>query len=216
MKIYYMPNWKVHLEIGNRLGKKLNYEKGKLSLFLFGSILPDVNNGYLVDGISEIISHKITHFSEIKFAGYKDFFNKYENELKDSPLFQGYLAHLITDYLWNEFFYTEFYDDNPSLKKMTKEELRILKQKDFKTYDDFFYKNKLLNINEQEIIFNTNKIDEIKINKEDINKIIQYVNTQEQYKNKKFNILNKDILDKLMNNTIIFILNYFREKKIGK
>ena len=65
-----MPNWKTHIEIGLRLNEELKYDKKNLNLFLFGSILPDINNGYLITDISNKIEHDITHMGKFINSSY--------------------------------------------------------------------------------------------------------------------------------------------------
>ena len=61
-----MPSWGIHLGIANKLSQKIeNIDK---NLFMFGNVVPDINNGYVVEDISKIIPHKITHYD-----GEKDF-----------------------------------------------------------------------------------------------------------------------------------------------
>ena len=61
-----MPSWGIHLEIANRVYKKLeNIDK---NLFMFGNVMPDINNGYVIKDVNKIISHKKTHYD-----GEKDF-----------------------------------------------------------------------------------------------------------------------------------------------
>ena len=54
-----MPNWGEHLLIANKILKKIKVDE---NLFLFGNILPDVQDGFLVKGISNIQPHKINHY----------------------------------------------------------------------------------------------------------------------------------------------------------
>ena len=53
-----MPNWKVHLEIAKRINQKQNYTGKELEEFNLGSILPDINNCYIVTDISKKLDHK--------------------------------------------------------------------------------------------------------------------------------------------------------------
>ena len=57
----------------------------------------------------------------------KEFKNEIENK---NPLFLGYLAHLYTDNTWNKNFYTRVQNEN--IKVENRDELRIMKQSDFK------------------------------------------------------------------------------------
>ena len=103
-----MPNWGEHLLIANRILKKIKLDE---NLFLFGNILPDVQDGFLVKGISNIQPHKINHY-DFNSKNYKsnnkkeyEVFYEMYSEKMDNPIIIGYLAHLITDSLWNDIFY---------------------------------------------------------------------------------------------------------------
>ena len=100
-----MPNWKTHLEVGKRLNKYLKYDEEELNMFLFGSILPDINNSHIVTDISEKIGHDVTHIRKQKNLSYIEFYNKYsEKIINNNPIFVGYLAHIYTDEIWNNHF----------------------------------------------------------------------------------------------------------------
>ena len=47
-----MPNWKTHLEVDKRLNNKLKLKDNEYIEFLFGNILPDINNAFIVSDIS--------------------------------------------------------------------------------------------------------------------------------------------------------------------
>lgn len=83
-----MPNWKVHLELGKRLNKYFNYDKEDFNLFSLGSILPDINNCYIVTDISKRLDHPITHFGTYKESHYIKFYEKYKKEVENkNPIF---------------------------------------------------------------------------------------------------------------------------------
>lgn len=195
-----MPNWKVHIEVGKRLNEKLNYNKEDLNLFLLGSILPDINNCYIVTNISKRIDHDTTHMGKFNETSYLNFYNKYKKEIaKNNPLFVGYLAHLYTDYSWNIDFYKNF--ANLDIPKEERDKLRIMKQSDFKVYNNKFIENKIdiENINRalDEII----KISEISITREDILEVIDFLKNQKAYEN-ELQFYSMEKLDELMSNTI--------------
>ena len=211
-----MPNWKVHLEIGNKVNEKLNNNINDSTMFLFGSVLPDVNNGYLVKDVSKVISHGGTHYSGEIFKGYKIFYEKYAKEIRINPLFQGYFAHLITDFFWNNYFYADFYKKNKEeLKELNREELRILKQDDFKIYDSLFYKDVIEGADDDKILESAKKINEISINKKDVKNVLEYIkkNANIVPEKKEFKVLKKEDLDKLMNDTIKYIYKTLEDIK---
>ena len=195
-----MPNWKTHIEIGLRLNEELKYDKKNLNLFLFGSILPDINNGYLITDISNKIEHDITHMGKFINSSYTDFYNKYKNEIENkNPLFLGYLAHLYTDNTWNKNFYTRVQNEN--IKVENRDELRIMKQSDFKVYNNNFIKN-IIEIDNPDYLLNEiNKIEEVVIEKDDILKSLKFLREQEIY-NEKLKFYSLKELDNLINDTI--------------
>lgn len=171
-----MPNWKIHIEIGKRVNEELKFDGENLNLFLLGNILPDLNNKYIVVDIEKEIEHRITHF---KYS-YLNFYNKYKEQIENrDPLFCGYLLHLYTDYTWNI-----------NHAKMLKEkgigdtytdELRKIKQNDFKVFNNKFMKN-VLQINDYENAINKiNQIEEVEINENDLKNVINFLINQTEY-----------------------------------
>ena len=202
-----MPNWKIHLEIAKRLNQKFNYTQKKLEEFYLGNILPDINNCFIVKDISTKLEHKYTHYQdEIEIPSYKNFEKIYKNKIYEEPIIFGYYIHLYTDYTWNNYFYTNF-NENEKLRGLTHEEKRTLKQDDFKVYNNLFIDNKPKFLNKENLVEKSKKIDRISINKEDIEKVEKFLDEQIKTEN-TFKILTKEILDKMMCDTI----SHFQEK----
>ena len=202
-----MPNWKIHLEIAKKINKKFNYTQNKLEEFYLGNILPDINNCFIVKDISTKLEHKYTHYQdEIEIPSYKNFEKIYKNKIYEEPIIFGYYIHLYTDYTWNNYFYTNF-NDNEKLRGLTHEEKRTLKQDDFKVYNNLFIDNKPKFLNKENLVEKSKKIDRISINKEDIEKVEKFLDEQIKTEN-TFKILTKEILDKMMCETI----SHFQEK----
>ena len=202
-----MPNWKIHLEIAKRLNQKFNYTQKKLEEFYLGNILPDINNCFIVKDISTKLEHKYTHYQdEIEIPSYKNFEKIYKNKIYEEPIIFGYYIHLYTDYTWNNYFYTNF-NENEKLRGLSHEEKRTLKQDDFKVYNNLFIDNKPKFLNKENLVEKSKKIDRISINKEDIEKVEKFLDEQIKTEN-TFKILTKEILDKMMCETI----SHFQEK----
>lgn len=202
-----MPNWKIHLEIAKRINRKFNYTQNKLEEFYLGNILPDINNCFIVKDISTKLEHKYTHYQdEIEIPSYKNFEKIYKNKIYEEPIIFGYYIHLYTDYTWNNYFYTNF-NDNEKLRGLSHEEKRTLKQDDFKVYNNLFIDNKPKFLNKENLVEKSKKIDRISINKEDIEKVEKFLDEQIKTEN-TFKILTKEILDKMMCDTI----SHFQEK----
>lgn len=102
-----MPSWGIHLATTKKILEKINIENK--NDFIFGNILPDILNGYLIKDVSNIVSHKDTHYDNCKqerFSSYKKFYELYKQYL-DNKVVLGYLVHLMTDNLWNKEFYNK-------------------------------------------------------------------------------------------------------------
>lgn len=195
-----MPNWKVHLEIGKRLNKYFNYDKEDFNLFLLGSILPDINNCYIVTDIEKQIDHEITHFGTYKELNYITFYKKYKDKIDNkNPLFNGYIAHLYTDNMWNRNFYNKI--QNLEGLPEDRDEIRKMKQSDFKIYNNKYIENTIQIDNMNKALEEIRKIDEVAITEGDILKVIDFLNNQKVYEG-QFKFHSMEELDKLMDDTI--------------
>ena len=228
-----MPSWGIHLEIANKLSQKIeNIDK---NLFMFGNVVPDINNGYVVKNISKIISHKITHYDgEKDFKGYRKFYIKYINNIKN-PVVLGSLTHLITDYYFNNITYSKkaIWENGKvvglklntgKIIKCDKETVRKMKVNDFKIFADYIYENHNLSIikyNEEMLSINP-IVEEFDITKEDAEKTIEYVNNYIENKkniidkceNKEYQIFTQNEMKQMSENCVDFILDFL--KKINK
>lgn len=205
-----MPNWKVHLEVGKRLNKYFNYNGEDLNLFLLGSVLPDINNRYIVTDIAEQIDHTITHFGTYKELNYISFYEKYKNEVDNKkPLFNGYMAHLYTDNMWNRNFYNKI--QNLEGLPENRDEIRKMKQSDFKIYNNKFIEDTLKINDIDEALEEIKKISEVSITKEDILKVINFLDNQKIYEG-QFYFHSMEELDKLMDNTITEYVGFLKEE----
>lgn len=169
-----MPNWKTHLEIAKRISKKLNIKKSELNEFMLGSILPDINNSYVVKEISSVYSHKKTHYEENGGITYINFYNQYKDIIR-KPLILGYYVHLYTDYIWNNDFYSKV-EKNVNYSKYAPNELREIKHNDFKFYNNKYVKNTINIKNINKILCEITVIDNISLNQEDLVKVLEYLN----------------------------------------
>lgn len=227
-----MPNWGEHLLIANKLLKKIKLDE---NLFLFGNILPDVQDGFLVKGISNIQPHKINHYdlngenyNPNNKKEYEVFYEMYSEKM-DNPIIIGYLAHLITDSLWNDIFYNGkcvkendkligFINKKGELIKGDKADLRKNKQSDFGIFSSYIYKNHNMKLPEfnLEIAKNANIIENININDEDVKKVVNYIKqTQIDSKdeNTETQIFTIEELEKQIDNTVDFSYNFLKKVK---
>lgn len=196
-----MPNWKVHLEIAKRLNFKFKYTQKELEEFNLGNILPDINNCFIVKDISKKLDHKYTHYQdERETPSYENFEKIYGRKIYEEPIILGYYIHLYTDYSWNNYFYTN-YNNHEKLKNLSHEEKRIIKQEDFKVYNNLFMENKPQFVDKKNLVEKTKLIDRVFVNKNDIENVEKFLKEQEKTNN-TYKILSKEILDNLMNETV--------------
>jgi len=204
-----MPNWKTHLEVAKRCNEFLKYNDNDYMLFLFGNILPDINNQYIVNNLSKKIDRNITHFKNSdSHKIYNNFLNAYKTKI-NNPLVFGYYCHLFTDYSFNNFSYTKL-DNDDNLKDKNKDEIRKFKQNEFKKYNGNFKDNNLFITDIDLLVNETKNIPEIYIEKDDINKIINFLNIKETDTNLSY--FSKDELDTTLNNVINNIKNFYLNK----
>lgn len=199
-----MPNWKTHLEISNRINKSYGFEGIDYKIFLFGSILPDVNNSHIVEDISTKLGHKITHCFEESLPSYLVFYKKYKEQIESrNPLFVGYVTHLYADYTWNGDFYTNIKKRNyPETDRTT---LREMKWSDFGVFNNK-YEAHYIDISsdeEIEILYNEcKKISEVDITKEDVKKVIEFLKKQ-SFHNANLQFYTIEELEELLEKTFV-------------
>ena len=227
-----MPNWGEHLLIANKILKKIKLDE---NLFLFGNILPDVQDGFLVKGISNIQPHKINHYdlngenyNPNNKKEYEVFYEMYSEKM-DNPIIIGYLVHLITDSLWNDIFYNGkcvkendkligFINKKGELIKGEKDYLRKNKQSDFGIFSSYIYKNYNMKLPEfsLEVAKNANIIENININNDDVKKVVDYINetkTDAINQNQEMQVFTIEELEKQIDNTVDFVYNFLRNKR---
>lgn len=203
-----MPNWKVHIEIGKRLNKYFKYDKKPLELFLLGNILPDINNCHVLKDISQQIDYTITHLGSFKEPTYMNFCKKYKNEIDNkNPLINGYLAHLYTDYMWNKNFREKI--EKLDLPKEQHDNLRKIKQSDFKIYNNKYIDDTFRINNMDTALKEIKKINEVSVTSEDIQKVENFLNNQEKYVG-QFKFHTEEELDTLMKNTVKDYVNFIK------
>ena len=195
-----MPNWKIHLEVAKKVNKELKYDGKNLELFLLGNILPDINNGHVVMGISKKLSHTQTHFRNDIDKTYINFYNEYKSYF-NNPLIVGYFVHLYTDYHWTKDYRNKI-NKISGYDNYTKEERMALKHNDFKVYNNNFIDNVLNLINYDLLIDNIDLIKEVSITKNDLILVNDFLNNQKECSN-KFKFYNNNELDLLLDRTVI-------------
>ena len=203
-----MPNWKTHLELAKKVNNYLQYDDLSFNIFLFGSILPDINNSFVVTSIKEKISHSITHFKDENNKTYVNFGNKYKKEIDSrNPLFLGYFFHLYLDYSFNNYFYTKK-RNNLNIEEHNK--VREIKQHDFKLFNNNFISNQIKIDDIDKLLQEIKNIKEISITKEDIFEVINFLNKQEFY-NGEYKVFTPDELNCLFDSAVKNTLDWLKK-----
>lgn len=206
-----LPNWKTHLEVAKRLSSKLNYDEQNSNLFLLGNIIPDVNNGYIFKDIAHKISHSQTHFDNKNERIYINFYKEYKDLIKSNPIICGYFTHLCTDYIWNNYFYLNL--EKLGILESDKNKLKIIKHAIFRKYNNEFIDNKI-EIDNYDVAINYIKpIKNVLITESDLIHLKEFVNNQEK-DNESIGIDEIiDKLDKLMNQTVVKIEAFLKNRE---
>ncbi len=201
-----MPNWRIHLEIAKRINQEKNFIDRDLELFMLGNILPDINNAYTIEDVSKKISHRYTHFKQEEKEMHLEFLNQYGKKVFTNPLFYGYFVHLYTDYLWNTNFKKKA-KNIAEFKTLSKTDLRIIKQREFRSYNNNYMKNHLKIKKTKSAAKACKQISRVSIKEKDIKKIINVLNTP-RISSKKLKYYTKQELDNLLEETIQNIIKF--------
>ena len=209
-----MPSLNIHLEIAKRLKERLNFNEQQYQKFLLGSILPDINNGFLIEDVSTKIRKEQTHFFQRGQKSYDLFLEKYKNETLKSPVLAGYYYHLYTDYMWNLDFANN-YCQNIEKSKENLKKYMFLKISDFEKYNNNFINNQNLDLSFSNVFLTeTAKIHEVSLTGSDLEKINKYLNDLAPIDIPQYNFYNDKILDSLLDNTVNNIAEDYNRKKL--
>ena len=222
-----MPSWITHLVTANRLLEKIEI-KDKNS-FLFGNIMPDILNNYIVKDTNVHKEYKTTHFSDdviingikYEFPNPEKFFVEYKEKM-NNPVIVGFYVHLLTDYFWNNISYTNhFKEHNGSVEVRfvdgTIQDVEFnsairIKQRDFAKFTEFL-KNDIsidrINYSE-ELVKLSNEITEIPLTKADIEKTLvevdKFLLSEETLEVRNYNLFTQDKLEEYLEQSIYYII----------
>ena len=202
----------IHMAVANEINKRI---KRKNPEYLIGSIAPDIGK---IVGIDKDITHFQTN--GIGYPNLDLFLSKYEKDL-NNDFVMGYYIHLLTDYFWFKYFYTEIVNDNTITKldgskiKLSQEEIDNLIYNDYTNLNVQVIEKYNLNL---KIFYNEipnieSTIEEIPMDKIDklIEKMGIIIENSTNDKNYVFNI--KDI-ETFINTCTELILSILEEKKL--
>ena len=209
-----MPSWNIHLEAGEKIAQKLRFSGQKKREFLFGCLLPDVNNGYINN--PEIVRpHHETHYAYDQKSSL-NFYAENQSKINQKiPLYLGYLFHLYTDGFFNYDYYRKIKRDPSFLGKTDQEKVNI-KHHDFWLYDTNFHHTISIGSEEADrIAAKANHISAVQISAKDILEVINFLknnNINNHLKNDQYIFYNKETLDNLMEDLCESFTNDYLEE----
>ena len=235
-----MPSWAIHLATTTKINKKININNK--NIFLFGNILPDVLNGYVIKNISHIVPHREAHIEKAIQVGnhreyrydldgfYKNYHNKFSN-----PLILGYYTHLLTDYYWNNSTYggRGIFDEDKKLigLKMNNGEkyiapieiLKKIKVNDFKIFSKHIYQSNMADIPkyDEKILEYAKEVTWLDIQKQDVLESIKYlddmvINNGGVLEEENYKIFTEEEMNRKLDESVDFIYNKLKDEKIFK
>lgn len=222
-----MPSWVTHLVTANKIFDKLDI-KDKNS-FLFGNVMPDILNNYIVKNTNTHIKYEITHFTDdviindIKYAfpNFEKFFESYKEKM-NNPVVCGFYVHLLTDYFWNKLSYEKYFRNHNGLVKIqfidgTTEKYEYdpairVKQADFRNFTKYLKSNYDIDriVYTKDLLNFSKEVIEIPLIKEDIEKTIQAVENYREnnldFANINYRLFTQEILNEYFEESIKFII----------
>lgn len=174
-----MAHWKTHILCANWVNENFfHFKDDDFQLFLWGNLLPDVNNGYN-STTHKFISQRTTHFDDRRddyFYNSKVFYDQYYNEIvkERNPLVTGYLFHLWTDKKINIDFVSAV-----TLKDIIEKGSDIMKSKwnDIMLYTDTFEGTYILPGYKiiESVVEKSKAIAEIDVNEDDLYDALEFL-----------------------------------------
>lgn len=210
-----MPGWNIHLEVGERVVKRLKLSGKQKDEFLLGCLLPDINNGY-INKVKVRLEHAETHWAFDEKSSL-NFFAKYHDEIiGKEPIYLGYLLHLYTDGYFNYHFYHHIRRTAMG-ENLSHEEKQKIKHNDFWIYDVKYMERKLKVNDKPDVVLKANQIDRVKIDEGeicDVEEIIASNTCSKLVEGKKYIFYTEKWLDELMDEMIeSFAVKYLDKRE---
>lgn len=224
-----MPSWNIHLAVAKKVNEKYNFEKNS---FYMGNLIADVN-------FNLKLKRSITHYNTLVcekcpkelLPNVEEFMKDYRKIVKNSSLLIGYYSHILTDYFYNNYIFSNCWVQNDYneiigvklnngkiIKNNTIDNkiLKFYKHKDLENYGKYLYKNNKVEIPKK---FNSNELDLLKekfFESDAAEDRINYLNNEFIKESKytllqrifgvKYKMLTKKELDNIFNDCIKFVI----------
>lgn len=224
-----MPSWITHLATSHQLLKELTVKDE--NSFIFGNIMPDILNNYIVKETSQHKDYEITHFTDevtihgiyYQFPNPQKFWKKYQSQ-KENPVVLGFYIHLLTDYFWNYTTYEKHFKKindqmvailaDGTEKIMEYQDAIHLKQRDFRIFTEVLKtRYPLSHLQDMpQLVENSKQIIENPLTREDIQKAIQKIEQmlepEEKTETEKYVLFTEEQLKQYFQESIQFILQH--------
>ena len=157
----------MHIAAGEKLNENLKFTGHARDEFLLGCLLPDVNNGY-INQVKVRKHHAETHWRFDDKMSW-NFLKAHRAEIEArEPIFVGYFFHLFMDGYFNRNFARMAHERGVD-KGMSEDDLRFMKQWDFRKYDWELRRNVVFaTANKKDAVAKANLIDTVEIDLEDL------------------------------------------------
>ena len=165
-----MPSWNIHLEVSERLADKMKLVGEDRREFLFASILPDINNGFVNNPVV-VKEHGKTHYAFDQKSSLNFYAENKEKVDNKDPMYLGYIFHLFLDGFCNyDFFHRAKHDKRVEI--LTRDEKNEVKHHDFWLYDTKFH-HELEVPDIDSYVKKANEIQVIDITSDDVREVLQ-------------------------------------------
>lgn len=225
-----MPSWNIHLGIAKRIGEQFNFSK---NAFYVGNLIADFRLGSNTDRDDlHYDNYVCDKCPSERLPNLNEFLSCYKDKLKDNDLLMGYYVHLIADYYFNDYVFSNCWiqkngelvgikllNKNLMIKDNFFKYAKKYKHHDFDLYGKYLFNNNLVELPSYEENIN-NLLGDLKIHfctKDNLIERINYLNNEFIKESKytlgeklfgiKYEMLSQEIIEQIYNNCILYIID---------
>ncbi len=208
-----MPSWNIHLEAGERVLKKLHFDKKQEKEFLVGCLVPDINNGY-INNPQIVKEHEETHYAHDQKSSLNFYAENRDKINAKVPIYLGYLFHLYTDGFFNYDFYRKI-KRHPLGEGKNHDEKREIKHHDFWLFDMKYHHELGIDMAEaKEIARKASEITAVELTGEDlmdVENILKVDDINDFLKGEQYQFYTEEDLENLIEDMIESFANDYLE-----
>ena len=221
-----MPTPMMHIAIAKKVNEKLALESDLLYI------------GCLMTNRTKVEYH-VSHFKSedegIEGLSKPDMFVEKYGKLLDDTIVLGYLIHLLTDRFWNKYMVNNVYLYNNDQQvvgvktkrkkelNMSQESIHVLKAKTYAQYDHYLMSNNMVDTIKEKVL-ELPGVDEIKITREEFDKLIdEYNEVVKDFKknrgflnltNNRYSLINQKEFEQTLERCASYVYSYLRRNDI--